>query len=125
MSRIQLICQMCWRQVEQGHLGVDTVALTTYREALKEWQDNHPDGADLMDLVMGGPELVKWAIHCEECESNACGYCIASGQLRTYKDLVRWTAHLMEKSWLADTDWRFLLQDVAAGKDRRIREVAS
>lgn len=124
MSELIVVCQTCGQKIEAGHLGIDTAALAAYRAAMEEWETNHPDGADLMDLVIGGPELVRWVTHCEECEPNTCGYCIEVAQLRTYKDLIKWTAHLMEKTWLADTDWRILLQDVAAGQDQRVREVA-
>lgn len=125
MSQLQLVCQLCWRPIEHGHLGIDTQALHTYRDAVEEWKAANPGDAGTMGSLLDHPEQVPWVTHCDRCEPNTCGYCIQVDELRTYQDLVRWTAHLMEKSWLASTDWSELLEKVAAGTDKRLRRAES
>lgn len=121
MSQLTLICQTCGKPA--GHLGVDVGAVVVYRQAVNEWMAANPGGVGTMDSLMDHPEQVPWTAHCDACEPNTCGYCIQGDELRTYKDLVRWTGHLMGKSWLDATDWDELLEKVAAGTDKRLCEV--
>lgn len=123
MSQLIAVCQVCWTQIEHGHLGIDTQALTAYRAAVEEWKAANPGDAGTLGSLLDHPEQVSWVTHCERCEPNTCGYCIQVAELRTHRDLIRWTSHLMGKAWLADTDWDELLEKVAAGTDTRLREV--
>lgn len=125
MQELTVVCQTCGKIVEQGHLGVDVGAVAAYRQAVNEWNALNPGGAGTLGSLMEHPEQVAWTAHCEACEPNTCGYCIQADQLRTYKDLARWSAHLMGKTWLDATDWDELLEQVVAGKDKRVREVAA
>lgn len=125
MSRLQLVCQVCWQPIEFGHLGIDTAAVAKY-QAAEAARKAQPAG-DEPDDALSALEPLTWVTHCEGCEdglSNTCGYCIQVSQLRTYKDLVRWTGHLMGKTWFAATDWNHMLEKIAEGRDRRFREVS-
>lgn len=126
MSRLQLVCQVCWQPIEFGHLGIDTAAVAAY-QAAEAARKARPAGDEPDDALSTTLEPLTWVTHCEGCEDrlpNTCGYCIQVSQLRTYKDLVRWTGHLMGKTWFAATDWNHMLEEVAEGRDRRFREVA-
>lgn len=125
MPSLIAVCQVCSTRIERGHLGIDTTALNAYREAVEEWKAANPGDAGTMASLLEHPEQVPWVTHCERCEPNTCGYCIQVDELETYQDLIRWTSHLMGKSWLADTDWDELLEKVAAGTDTRLREAKS
>lgn len=123
MSQLQLICQTCRRPIEEGHLGIDTQAVATYQAAAAAWEAAHGDAGTLDDLLTH-PEGPEWTAHCAACEPNTCGYCIQAGELTTYKGLVKWTAHLMGKTWFAATDWDHMLESLVHGTDTRIREVS-
>lgn len=123
MSRLQLVCQACWQPIEHGHLGIDTQVIAAY-QAAEAARGKVESADDLLDSVTAGPAAPQWVTHCETCEPNTCGYCIEADQLRTYKDLVRWTGHLMGKTWFASSDWNHMLEQITAGQDRRFREVA-
>ncbi len=122
MSRLQLICQICWRPIEQGHLGIDTAVIADY-QAAEAARTASPAEGESLEALLADPEPPTWVTHCEGCEPNTCGYCIQVSQLRTYKDLLRWTGHLMGKTWFAASDWNHMLEEVAEGRDRRFREV--
>jgi hypothetical protein len=125
MSQLIATCQICGTRIESGHLGINTVALGEYREAVEQWNAANPVGAGTLgSLIDDHPEQVPWETHCDQCEPNTCGYCIQVDELRTAQDLLRWTSHLMGKAWLASTDWDELLEKVAAGTDTRLREVS-
>lgn len=122
MPKLVLICQSCRSPITIGHLGVDIGALAGYRAAVEQWEADNP-GAGPMGALLDLPEQVAWQAHCEKCDPHACGYSIQSAELATYKGLLKWTAHLMGKAWLADTDWDELLEQVVDGTDERLREV--
>lgn len=123
MSRLQVLCQVCWQPIERGHLGIDTQKVAAF-QAAEAARGKVETADDLLETLKAGPEVPQWMTHCGRCEPNTCGYCIEVSQLRTYKDLVRWTAHLMGKTWFAVTDWDHMLDGIARGQDRRFREVA-
>lgn len=125
MQELIAVCQICATRIKVGHLGIDTAALHTYRDAVEAWKAANPGDAGTMGSLMDYPEQVSWVTHCERCEPNTCGYCIQVAELRTYQDLIKWTSHLMDKSWLASTDWSQLLEQVAAGTDPRLRKAKS
>lgn len=122
MSELIAICAACNHPVGagRGHLGIDMQALRTYREAAEQWNADHPE-ASTMAALLHHPELVSWVVHHETCEPNTCGYCIPVAEISTFKGLIKWTGHLMEKAWLTDTDWNSLLTDAADGTDKRLR----
>lgn len=124
MRQLTLICQTCGKPIDEGHLGIDTQPVTAYEAAAVAWEAEHGDAGPLAELLTH-PEEPQWAAHCEACEPDTCGYCIQAGELATYKGLIKWTAHLMGKSWFAHTDWDDMLEKLTHGTDRRIREVRS
>ena len=123
MSQLIFICQACGTPIENlhGHLGIDVTALAEYRAAAREWDAANPDGSGTMASLLDHPAQVTWTTHHEACEPNTCGYCIQVDQIRDLKSLIKWTAHLMGKAWLADSDWDHLLEKIADGTDSRVR----
>ncbi|MFD1546945.1 hypothetical protein [Nonomuraea guangzhouensis] len=104
-------------------MGIDTQVIAEYQAAMAGRKAIESAGEFVEDLL-AGPVEPAWTAHCNACESNTCGYTIESGDLRTYKDLVKWTAHLMGKTWFAATGWDHMLESLIQGTDTRIREVS-
>jgi len=69
--------------------------------------------ADLTDLPKP-PDVApaRWRIAHYECapEMGASAYSIELTRAATYSELLWWTAHLSEKSWLEDTTWMSCMQ---------------
>lgn len=63
-----------------------------------------------------GPDVLggmwePWHLGCDpDPESN--GYAVGVEALRTYADLLRWTAHLVDKDWLKNTSWLDLIKEI-------------
>ncbi|MGW5497748.1 hypothetical protein [Streptomyces olivaceoviridis] len=119
MSReLLLVCQGCGNRIadDAGYLWVDTGEVNTAQRAARAWEAQHPAdgerGLDLQDLL-AYPDQVPWRSHHQRCDSDRDGshYRIPAAELRTRADLLDWTAHLMEKSWLRHTDWRDVLRE--------------
>ncbi|MFC8704910.1 hypothetical protein ACFUIV_22365 [Streptomyces anulatus] len=47
-------------------------------------------------------------------------YDIPAAKTRSWEQLLDWTAHLMEKSWLSHTDWDDFLRGVHRGGGRLV-----
>lgn len=46
-----------------------------------------------------------WHRRCHGCYSEGRHYLIEGRRIRTFRDVVAWSAHLAEKEWFACTDW--------------------
>lgn len=46
-----------------------------------------------------------WHRRCNACYSDGRHYLIEGRRIRTFRDVVAWSAHLAEKEWFACTDW--------------------
>ena len=126
---LEFICDVCGRPVEDGcgSLYVRFSDLQEKRRAKAEWQDaREPGQAFDIGTLLQMPGPAPWSIHHVSCQpaDDADGYHISVETVRTWRDLVRWTAHLMEKNWLPDTNWQSVLGNAANGWDRRIEQLA-
>lgn len=128
---LNLICDACGQLIGEerlGYLWVDRGAVDRARQAVAEWEQKHAKASDQFTggFVVGGaalleyPALVRWQAHHGPCDPDpdVWAYDIASGNVRTWEQLLERTAHLMGKPWLQLTDWRELLRGVAYGKTR-------
>lgn len=112
---ITWICFHCGDEVEdgEGFLQVRMPDVIRQEQATVEWEAQHtdPDGGIGFDLADGPPDEVPWnALHGKCDAAGGEPYAINIEELRTPWDLVKWTAHLMEKDWLTATAWDSLLQ---------------
>lgn len=77
-----------------------------------------------------GTVQARWQIHCLPCMSpcydhpddpddTGCGgsYWFDRDRAATWPAIASWTAHLMEKDWLADTDWARVLTYIIGNND--------
>lgn len=122
---LDFICDVCGRPVEDGDgaLYVRHVDIVRARSDRAEWEKTRGDGPiDIVSLLtLGAP--APWLIHHDACApADANGYDISVEQVRTWRALLRWTAHLMGKTWLPVTNWATVIGDAAEGRSSRIAE---
>lgn len=110
------ICDVCDGEIpdRDGYVQVSYQEMHTYRDAKEAFDERTTrngmqviSGADWHDL----PKPARWtAVHadCDPDPDDAC-YWYAVERIRTPRDLIAVTAHLMEKRWLGDTTWRSIL----------------
>lgn len=119
-----LICHLCRESIEgdTGALRVTFAELAEHRQREAEWKASHAgELVDLTDMLLA-PEDVHWRAYHDRCDPDfeQSSYQIDAMKLRTWRDLARWTAHLMGKNWFPFTDWDDLLRE-AAGEWRAVR----
>lgn len=122
MSALALVwcCQRCDKPIadDDGYLHVNYAEINHVQRETAAWHKRHPAGT-----VISGAELfthpgrAPWQAHHRACdprpESN--DYWIGVERIRTHLQVVKWTAHLMEKNWLEHTSWIDVLRGVAYG----------
>ncbi|MFE1928460.1 hypothetical protein ACFW91_38665 [Streptomyces asoensis] len=117
---LDLICDGCRKPIddEDGYLWIDNQAVNRAQIAAQEWEASHPDGliSDFADY----PEEVRWQTHHATCAPGTGGYDIPAEKIRSWEQLLDWTAHLMEKTWLGHSDWDDVLRGVHHGQTRVI-----
>lgn len=109
-------CHICGKPVadEEGCILVRTKDMNDYRNdpARKE---PGPSGfviynaAEMMDLRSPAPWVAE---HYDCCEGCGAYYEFDVARIRTLTQVIDWTAHLMQKNWLEETDWPRLLRKV-------------
>jgi hypothetical protein len=106
-----------------------------FREAEHAWQRDGaregewhllPRGVSVGE-VWSWPEPAHWrAVHeSEQCdpryvEGESVDYCVPVKEVRTWPSLIEWTAQLMEKTWLQDTNWDGFLRATLQRQRARI-----
>lgn len=125
------VCEICDAVIEDddGYIELPRSERRRHSDAMQEWESLRPEvdpdataferlKASLItpeQLLSMPPKAHWWAIH-RSCDPdvNSGSYWIDVGKVRTQADVLRWTAHLMSKRWLIDTDWRQLIECVAS-----------
>lgn len=108
-----------------GYLYISLAQVKAVERATGRWEERHgSDSYDVADLRSLPPEA-EWRVTHHQCRNDATpfeSYCIDPGDIGTWSQLTRWTAHLMGKAWLPVTDWEELLLEVAGDQpSRRVR----
>lgn len=122
-QRLAWACCECDRDIlgSDGYLqvGCTGAELSEIQKAHREYEEQRRargswvpiDWAEFFSL----PGPAPWqAVHkgCDQFRETS-PYWIEIGVVSTYRELLIWTCHLAEKSWLGNTDW-FRLMDRAA-----------
>jgi hypothetical protein len=121
-----LICDACCKPVpDRGYLCVRYEDIHRYRQERGAWEQAHPGHAHLVSELLTLPDPITWRAYHMRCDPwpDRDAYQIDAEQLRTWQQLARWTADLMAKNWLADSDWKSLLRELADGTGTRIAAV--
>ncbi|MER6319275.1 hypothetical protein ABT237_36805 [Streptomyces sp. NPDC001581] len=126
-AELDLICDGCRRPIadDDGYLWVDTAEVRRTEEAVRAWEEERTDAVDGSlsfsgDDIFGYPGKVRWRAHHALCDPapGEGAYDIPAAKIRSWEQLLDWTAHLMEKSWLLHTDWDDFLRGVHRGGGR-------
>lgn len=67
----------------------------------------------IREMPMFGPTWEPRHLLCAEDMHDYYGIDIE--QLRTHEDVLRWTAHLLEKTWLANSNWDAIIRSTVKG----------
>lgn len=108
VNELTLICGRCTEPVEgdDGFIGI-------WHAQRREAEATEKAGNPVPD--------VDWSVRHYACTAEDPDiYGITAGEVRTWRALVRWTAHLMDKPWIGLTDWSCLLEDIVKGESERI-----
>jgi hypothetical protein len=120
-------CEQCREPIEddEGYVTIHYGELGEYKRAVKAWEAEHAKtsaGFTLYDgaALLAHPEPPRWQVlHCE-CDpqpDSGDDYWIGVERIRTPAQAIHWTAHLLGKTWLPDTNWRAVLHTVARQLD--------
>jgi hypothetical protein len=129
MSReLLIICGTCNKPVDEtegnaGNLWIPRHEVLNRQDAHRAWMDEYATPTEGGGHVITGrgigtrPLRVAWRADHSACDSGDIDdmYSIPNIKLRTWADLVAWTAQLSEKSWLEHTNWIAMTRGVAAG----------
>lgn len=125
--RLDAYCAVCKQPVQDGdgYLWIDMAAVNRADQQQAAWAEKwlkpcsgNPLGAILpLSAFAGQPEDVPWRMHHRGCDPDldAMAYHIEVERIRTYPQILDWTAHLMEKEWLRFTNWDSLIRAAAQG----------
>lgn len=124
MIELDYLCDVCGGRVPDsgGCLQVFFEDIRSFRAADDEWRKVHSSGPHTLAQLISGPVSVPWQIFHDRCHPRpgSDGYDIDVREVRTWRDLLKATARLMEKNWLELTDWRYVIGAAADGSGRRI-----
>jgi predicted GIY-YIG superfamily endonuclease len=120
-------CDVCETPIEDGE-GYLTVSYTEIFDH-KHWMDafNKKQQRGLAELDQEGfvvfqlsalndcPPRAPWRRLHQRCDPNieSTDYWFSIERIRTYPQVLEWTAHLMGKNWLLATNWSSLLRSIA------------
>lgn len=141
---INWACELCHEPIdltagkEPGYLQVTSAEAHRHRAETVAWNERWPDGEHEpggstwkplnLEAVFDKPKRMHWEVICRPCDQarnqqrEADGltpdgghYWVDLARVRTPGNFLEWTAHVMEKGWVAkDTDWLDLTAKVAA-----------
>lgn len=108
-SMIEWSCQYCAKPIPdgEGYIYVDKALIRKNAARKTQWKTEHPGPlisyADLSTL----PSRAPWIVCHEKCDPDIDGdsYWFDVERARTTESLFSWTLHLMDKTWISETDW--------------------
>lgn len=125
--RLVWTCRICEQDVAdgEGYIELPDHEHRRYAAETAAWEaeygdDPHEDvfGFKLLNLtaVLAMPKEPSWQVLHRRCdpEPDDGGYWFDVARARTYPQILGWTTHLMEKEWLARTNWGDFLRRVRA-----------
>lgn len=110
-------CDVCKKPIADGtgYLHISAAGLSAYKRDLAVWYEEHPGTFHNLGELMDMPDEVRWEAHHHDCDpdSDTADYWFRVSEVRTHAGLLRWTAHLMGKSWIGDTNWDHVIRGQA------------
>lgn len=119
MTDIGWTCEVCGFPAT-GLNGFVMVRMFDVQQAEVAEQDT-PDEISLTDITADQINVLtaRWHVFHDQCRPDETQtgfwYTVPIAEVDTFPGLVRWTAHLMEKTWLIHTNWNEVLAAAATG----------
>lgn len=110
VDKITWNCQACGQPIADGH-GYLNISRSTLRRVEEAWTEHERRNDGLMSLaeLLALPAPVRWLPFHHLCDPDPTGddtaYFISVERIRTPRQALWWTAHLMGKTWTEHTDW--------------------
>lgn len=106
-AKLEWPCVACHTPIadHDGYLHVLFEDIDRARDTRR--RDSLDDRAPTLAEILASPPPAKWRAMHVGCDPDldAPGYWIPVQEARTHARLLWWTAHLMGKTWLRDTNW--------------------
>ena len=124
-----LLCDICHLPLigAGDFLQVNEVAAHQLDHEKEEWEARHrtPGGGvtvNLSDRSDPPPGKVLWEVYHKDCDPHPDeeGYGIGAERCTNFAELLEWTAHLMEKRWIQNTNWSIKLRSILRDSGRPI-----
>lgn len=121
-------CKECSTPIRdgEGYLFIPFRDRRRYKEDLAAWREHYGELAEKAErgtisgktwhAAFDRPERAEWLTVHRDCDPDpeAPDYWIAIERVRSYRAVIKWTAHLWGKQWVHDeTNWRETLEKVA------------
>lgn len=117
-------CDGCGNDIgtEQAFFHISHVAIAAQAENVEAWEAKRTGLVMSFTEFLERPEPVKWQVHHEACdpdeEEHASDYAISLHELRTPRQMLRWSADLMGKSWIGETDLTEIMRRIGQSPAR-------
>lgn len=114
-GQIAWVCDTCGSPMRAGALHIDLAQVTAARRERADWEKRKQDAEQVWALeLLLLPDIPRWRVECNACCHDCAGcYSIDLAQCQSMFALVRWTAHLYEKTWFGATNWINFIRKVA------------
>jgi hypothetical protein len=123
MKELTASCEVCHNNIlpiEDGFLYCTLSDIYVHERIRKEFEDKIRKREETEKFVvlslsdLPEAEQAKWHVLHNDCAATDTGwYWFDMGKGFSYHSLLDWTAHLMGKNWLEDTDWENLIRRAA------------
>ena len=100
-------CDNCGKKVStaEGAVSISTREAEAAKEERQTWQEAHAGQAMNVQESLTMPATAKWMWGHRQCSPNNHDYGFEAARFVSLGQALARTLHLMEKWWLADTDW--------------------
>ena len=112
-------CERCGAVTtpEDGGVWARYADITAHRDAVAAWEARHPRraGGKTLAELMSRPEPIRWHVGHWTCRTAEDLDAYAFDLPASCPAWLGWTAHLIGKEWVANSDLDELLREVARG----------
>lgn len=108
-TRIDWRCDKCGRLISDGRGAVWITYGDIRRASDAVARDTQQSSVSVAEIVADMTHGPSWRVThdvCEQVDPDVDGcYDIAIGEIRDHHAFLRWTRHLMAKTWFSESNW--------------------